>query len=255
MFNPNRDIRVPHSTRSYPIKDFVSSQYDKPCETPVNKVILILSTPRSGSTLLCDLIYKSTGALGHEYFQHHGYIQELSTRWGAKTGNTIIADKYFKSLARYRSRNGILCINLHGSHLDLFISFLHFAPKCTYRVVFLRRSSTLDQSISFAIAAKTGAWSSAYKSTPQPTQQINPEEINKKIEIINKQNILIESFIARCNLNHSVVYYEQLLSEHSCRLKLSKFLDIDLNIENSTLKKQATPATEFIKRNYVFEQI
>lgn len=70
------DSRIPES-------DFVSAYYDRDYSETTTKVLIIFSTPRSGSTLLCDMIYEARGPLAHEYFQPYQYMPILSRRWGA----------------------------------------------------------------------------------------------------------------------------------------------------------------------------
>ena len=116
-------LKVADIQRQYPTEEFICKKYDRASKDKLRTIILLLSTPRSGSTLLCDLIYKSIGVLGHEYFQPHGYIQELARRWDVLEDGSIDVSKFIESLIYYRSKNGILCINLHGSHIKLFMKF------------------------------------------------------------------------------------------------------------------------------------
>ena len=160
MKDNQRFIEIANIRRQYPPEEFICKKYDRASRDKLKSIILLLSTPRSGSTLLCDLVNKSIGVLGHEYFQPHGYIQALATRWGVLEDGYIEMRKFIESLIYYRSNNGILCINLHGSHIKLFMRFLKFIPSCEFKFVHLKRKSVIPQAVSYMFREKTGQWSS-----------------------------------------------------------------------------------------------
>ncbi len=116
--------QVSSALQKIPKQDFVDRQYDLEECPPVKKIIFILSTPRSGSTLLSDLIYRSGLCLAHEYFQKFQYMPILADRWGCIRDDILDKPAYLENLIRKRtSPSGWLGINLHGEHLPMFSKF------------------------------------------------------------------------------------------------------------------------------------
>ena len=243
-------IQVPATNRNYPPNDFISPAYDRNCEDGLKSIYLILSTPRSGSTLLCDLIHNAGGPLGHEYFQHHGYIQCLASRWECLHDETsILPEKFIAMLIRNRCFNGSLCINLHGSHIKTFMQFAPFIPQCELKIIFLKRNRIIRQATSFAIASHTKAWSSAYKAAGGNLSPPSSEQIMEKIRIINDQNLLIESFLCKNNFKFLDVAYEDLMTK-SLQEKVGAHLGLNLDISKATLKKQSNDLSLFISQDF-----
>ena len=244
-------VEVSQVNREYPIEDFISEKFDIASNEKLTDLILILTTPRSGSTLLCDLIYRASSILGHEYFQPHGYIQHLARRWKAYDKGLINPQLFINSIITQRAFDGKLCINLHGSHISLFSKFIQYFPSCTVKTIFLKRKYILPQAVSFAIAHQTGAWSSAY----EPNQNaINYNNINtlidQKIAQINSEQTEIEKFLRRSSLNHFLMYFEDLIEGHNIN-SLSEYLGININIKNASLKKQSNATSIEIMNNFV----
>ena len=256
MKNEQKLVKLPNIQRQYPAEEFICGKYDKASGDKLKTIILLLSTPRSGSTLLCDLIYKSIGVLGHEYFQPHGYIQELAKRWNVLEDGCINVGKFIESLIYYRAKNGILCINLHGSHIKLFMKFLTFIPSCTFKFVHLKRKSIVPQAVSFVLAEQTGQWSSIYGIQEDliSPREIKPSAITKKVNIINEQNLIIEKFLGRINEKAHVLFFEDLVSYDTNTLKeISDYLNFEVQAD-SRLKKQSGTISKYIKTAFYFSE-
>jgi len=101
-----------------PKSDFIDQQYDTDEQTPIKKVLIVLSTPRSGSTFFCDILFNCKICLAHEYLQTEQYLPVLANRWQCITNCSLDKKKFIEELSRYRtSKEGILGINIHGSHI------------------------------------------------------------------------------------------------------------------------------------------
>jgi len=76
---------------------------------------LVCSTPRSGSTLLCEGL-RATGRLGvpTEYFNIDASVVPLSVRWGSTTATDFVRDLY-----RFRtSQEGVFGTKLHWQQVE-----------------------------------------------------------------------------------------------------------------------------------------
>ncbi len=86
------------------------------------ETIILFSTPRSGSTMLCTDIDPNFGAPAQEYFQPFQILPYLlKSRPSIANGELISSKRYAEYLMRYRSGpSEKLFINLHASHIKLF---------------------------------------------------------------------------------------------------------------------------------------
>ena len=63
------ELTMPSDPLILPEDDFADGQFDRDVGTAPRTLLLILSTPRSGSTLACDLLHQAGVCTAHEYFQ------------------------------------------------------------------------------------------------------------------------------------------------------------------------------------------
>ena len=193
-----------------PKEDFIDAQYDRECNVQLKEILLILSTPRSGSTFLSDLIYKNQLCIPHEYFQIPQYMPILATRWGCIEDNILNKEAFMKALIQHRcSEKGCLGINLHGSHLKTFEQFLKLLPKVKFSVVHIMRKDTIAQAVSYYIASVTKKWSSHFSS--QGDVEYNYYDILACKERIDIQNQQIVQFVGDNNLSYIPCYYEDIV--------------------------------------------
>lgn len=244
-----------NSNREYPSEDFISSKYDKKSFGDVSKVVIIVSTPRSGSTFLCDSIYSATGAIGHEYFQPHGYLQSLAKRWGCMEGNGVNKPRFVKKLIDNRASSGVLVVNLHASHLEVFKSFLNYFPSAKISCVHLIRGDVLSQAVSFYIASKTGAWSTAYDAAYIEETSYSYAGIKEKLDKIQSDNVYASCFLKKTSINHKVVLYEDLKESAGEVVEYLTGHEFSMKEKSSRIKQQANGLNEYFKKRFAFEYI
>jgi LPS sulfotransferase NodH len=203
-------ISIEPIEEKYVREDFIDKRFDTVSTLPLQKIILLFSTPRSGSTYLCDQIYRGTGLVGHEYFQPYGYIQVLAKRWGCCIDGKINPEKYIQSLIRHRSRWGNLIINLHGSHLSFFKQFEGFLETVSTNAYHLNRLDILGQSISYALALKDGQWSSFFPNK-NPEASVCLAEAFKASKDITWQNMQINSYCRLRGIMPKPLMYEEIV--------------------------------------------
>lgn len=238
-----------------PVEDFIDSKYDYVDKSELTDVLIIFSTPRSGSTFLCDLIYKNSICIPHEYFQFYDYLPLLAERWDCIEKGIINKNKFINSLIQSRTApSGWLGLNLHGEHLLTFSKFEGLFPNVNFHYVHVIREDSLSQAVSYEIALQTGKWSSNFSSHSEANY--NFSAIKQKLERIHQQNDLIKSYIKLNRLNCTTVYYEDLVNEPKAILKnlLPAYIYKDLVVE-SNLKRQSSSMNEewilqFSKENF-----
>lgn len=237
-----------------PDEDFASERYDVPTHTVTRNVLVVFSTPRTGSTLLCDLLRINNICLPHEYFQPYEYMPLLAKRWGCIEGDEIDAVKYVERLCRFRTfGNGWLGINLHGSHLQVFSRLKHLMPEVNFHYWHLLRKDIVSQGVSYSIAQQTKKWTSHHVSLGEPIYDF--KAINEAITRIAKQNELIDSYVTTEMIECSKIFYEDLVYDFGHIEKLVGQLSANFcgSIRQSVLQKQASFINDVFKENYCKE--
>jgi LPS sulfotransferase NodH len=201
-----------------PDADFVSPSFDSESPQPPSRMVVILSTPRSGSTYLCQLLYRAGFCMAHEYFQPYQYLPLLAYRWGCVEDGHVSWPTYALALERHRtSARGVLGVNLHGAHVRHFLEALpsFTAPDVGY--VWLRRRDKLRQAVSYAIALQTRKWSSHFARHAEP--RYDHRRFRDSLEAIHAQEDLIQAFLHARAPVHGTVDYEDLVDDPSGNLK------------------------------------
>jgi LPS sulfotransferase NodH len=200
----------PGKRQAIPEADFVSEQFDRDVDTPPSRMIVVLSTPRSGSTLLCQLLDRVGLCTAHEYFQHEEYIPLLAYRWNCVDKGQVDWQRYARALERRRtSDQGVLGLKLHGTHLHYFLEALPHFSAGEREFVWLQRRDKLQQAVSFGIARQTNQWSSEFAK--QAEARYDFEYFHKRLKMIHFQEDIIRAFLALRSLPHRLVYYEDVV--------------------------------------------
>lgn len=218
-----QDIKIdssslPNIISDIPKEDFIDAQFDVNNNSPVKDVLILFSTPRSGSTLLTDLLQTNNLCLPHEYFQPFKYLPILAERWGCIENNHLNKISFLESLIKFRTYpNGWLGINVHGEHLAIFSKFDDLFPAVNKHYIHLQRQNIIPQAVSYEIAVQTNQWSSKYKSKAEANY--NYTAIENKLHRIQRQNALISSYILSRNISCETIYYEDIIAEPLAILK------------------------------------
>jgi LPS sulfotransferase NodH len=201
-----------------PAVDFVDERYDVDRHVSPTDVLVILSTPRSGSTWLCELLRLNDVCLPHEYFQPGQYMPILAARWQCLDRATLDEAAYVRNLARYRTYpNGWLAINLHGSHLKYFSRMKRHLGDVRYHYVHLMRRNVVAQAVSYDIASQTAQWTSGFAATKDADYRF--DRIHEKLRRIQHQNALIQAFLLACDALPVTVHYEDLVDDAEAVLR------------------------------------
>ena len=227
-----------------PADDFVQAAFDQAVPTAIARLLLILSTPRSGSTLLCAYLRQLDLCVAHEYFQPFQYLPLLAKRWGCVRRGVLNNKRFVNALvARRTHHTGWLGINLHGSHLDTYRRLAPYLPNVDMTAVFLRRRDLDAQAVSYEIASQTHQWSSHYARRREP--EYDGQKIVERRTQLADQNAAIEAFLRNAGVGARTVYFEDLVSDAASTLGDLGVLSGDVALpDDIDIKRQATPLNQ-----------
>lgn len=207
---------------------------------------IIASTPRCGSTLLGQLLWRSNLAgAPHEYF-HPMHAKDYYERWSVDS-----IDDYVELLKRWRTtKNGIFGVKLHYYQIAEFgvnyddISRLLDKPK----YIFIRRKTKIRQAISLVRAQQTNQYA-VHDASDVKEGDYNFESIRDQFfRLINEENQWA-AYFKEHQISPLEVWYEDLAQNYAHTLEqVFKFLSIDYDSDDlstePTIKKMSDSLTE-----------
>ncbi len=133
------------------------SEWDRPRRAdPPSRRLVICSTARSGSYLLCRQMINARLGLPTEYF-HERTIERLGTRWGVAPGDD---DAYIDELeARRTTDNGVFAAKIQGPQFAAHPRVRERLLERADVLVLLYRRDLLAQAVSWQVSLATGYWS------------------------------------------------------------------------------------------------
>lgn len=203
----------PEARARIPNVDLIQARFDRADCPEARSLLLILSTERSGSTLLCEQLAALDHCYAHEYFQASQYLQILTERWSCLDGDYVAWDRFAKALRAHRTApSGVLGINLHGRHLPHFRrAAAHFADLPTQYLHVVRRDS-IGQALSFHEARQTGQWSAHFPKGEEDAGY-DYEGVRNALAYLQYQNSRIEAFVRAAGAEARTVVYEELVAD------------------------------------------
>lgn len=226
------------------------------------KSYAIVTTPRSGSTYLCDLL-KSTAIAGHPSEHLRLATQELSRYCNF---NYL---KLLDNLQEYRTTKN----SVFGTKLISHFLFELRKTKPDFKVfmqsidqfILLIRKDKVAQAISLVLAQKTEVWHLHSEATKTDYQsQLESividhnllKEVEAKVAFIEQQEAQLKKILADHQIEPLVVVYEDILED--APTQINRILDF-LNITkpegyvmeiNSGIKRMPSSITQEIIRQY-----
>lgn len=196
-----------------------SPDFDHP-PCPLSAKIIICSTPRSGSYLLCRAMIHHGIGVPHEYFNGIN-ASSISARLCSQQidSSHLAVDgeerrEYISTLLKHRTVNGIFAAKIQGgqfaqyfkdsSRIELFKD-AHF--------IYLYRENLLDQAISFHIALLTGRWGPDNTISTRPSAQPNFFDaalLDDRLRTIAVQDMEWRLFFARNAITPLFLSYESI---------------------------------------------
>lgn len=190
---------------------------DFPGPTPIQKRYAILSSPRSGSTLLGRMLFETKVAGDPlEYFNRNLLrIQRETLRKPALSSLQLLN----LMEPRRTSPNGMFGMKMHYQQFlaayqsdfvdDKMLRFL----RAQHSLIWIRRRDRLRQAISYAIAIKSNAWSSEEPTTDTAISVNMPDCVDCLREIC-WDDLAWNHLIDTAGLNVHVVWYEDLITNY-----------------------------------------
>ncbi|GGD31422.1 hypothetical protein GCM10010915_09610 [Microbacterium faecale] len=219
------------------------------------EVILLLSTPRSGSTFLSEQFRVHGGFVTHEYFNSKYGIPALAERWGClDSAGRLDARRYIQELRRYRTgADGRLGINLHGSHVPIYALFARHLTDLPVRAIRLNRGDTISQAISLSIAKQSGRWSSNHAGRSDAIY--NFEHITKMVEELARQNARMDAFEAAFNLHPTRLEYDEVVA--APHATVAAVLDVEAKPQQTSdrLEKQRGRRNAEWRERYIADSL
>lgn len=219
---------------------------------PPSLAYVVCATPRSGSSLLCELLC-NTGLAGAptEFFDRQTY-QEFCGAWGVET-----LDDYLRELLRRKTGpNGVFGFKLHwDQHLDFFSDTDLRRSFPGLRIVSMRREDRLGQAISFSRASQTGQW-----AWHHPAGKAGPvfdrSEISRFLAKIDTEVRAWEDLFRAGGIAPVRVVYEDLVArprDEVVRVLRSLGIEVegDLVVPPPSLRRQADRLSRRWRRRYL----
>ena len=209
------------------IPDRFAFEFDRPVEPTVT--YMICSQPRSGSSLLCEVLANTLHAGMPAEYLRPDRMAMLKRRWDVET-----LDDYLRALVeRKTSPNGVFGLKAHwgqyartfgegdwsGNWSNLFPGF---------RFIHVRREDHLRQAISLVRALQTGSWSTVTGPENAPAV-FDREDIARKIARVESEEAGWEQLFERNGIAPHRISYEELADspERTARGVL-EFLGVEL---------------------------
>ena len=186
---------------------------------------VLCGTPRTGSTLLCSLLY-STGVLGRpeSYFRELDEVAWAATFGLATEGGHARDYRAFVDAARSAgmSNNGVFGVRIMWGSLERMMQGLGqkssepalqileeaFGPLI---FVHLRREDIVAQAVSWCRAEQTGYWQQGDVVTQEPHQDV--AQIRLLMETIREHNAAWEAWFDAQGVEPHPATYEQLVGD------------------------------------------
>lgn len=194
----------------------LSTNRDFPGSRPVRMKYAILSSPRSGSTLLSRMLH-ATGMAGDPLEYLSIYLLELERK---RTGNqSLTLTEFLNAMTpRRTSQNGVFGMQIHYSQFiaafssDAMQRFIGGFDK----LIWVRRRDRMRQAVSMAIARKTRAWSSeeTLAVAIDDPAAVHPIDCVHALSIVCKNDFGWEQLITDLSLDVLVIWYEDLVQDY-----------------------------------------
>jgi LPS sulfotransferase NodH len=227
----------------YTESELSSELLDVPSDGCPTHKVLICTSPRSGSFLLCRKMIGCGLGIPHEYFNAI-HVKDIGVRFGIidlalpqrMKDDLKLLERYTDMLAAERTANGVLAIKLQFWQYDMFLDnpvgdkFLQNAW-----FVHLYRSDVLGQAISLHFARLTGKWGFDDSITTTPAASpnfFNFNAIDQEIEGILGEDHNWRRFFAKNGITPFEIAYEELCSAPT---KLLRSLSAWIGVQDQKL--------------------
>jgi len=204
----------------------MSPERDFPQQVPVRMRYCILSSPRSGSTLLGRMLHETRMAGDPQEYFNPPLLQYERER----TGNPSLSlNEFLRAMeARRTSPNGVFGMKLHYS--QMLGAFRARQPNKNMvallnkfnHLIWIRRRDRLRQAISQAVGQHTQVWSSEdSRFGQQSAVEVHPFQCVRALQIVGGDDFGWERLIKATGLKVHEVWYEDLVADYENQSRLA----------------------------------
>lgn len=223
--------------------------------TQARRSYLVCSLPRSGSSLLCELL-GATGVAGAptEFF-HPDKMAALRERWGVAT-----LDEYVRELlARKTSPNGVFGAKAHWGQYRP--AFGEADPRTLFpdaRLVLITRRDRLRQAVSWVRALQTRRWDEQDRPAVDRPPVFDYEDIATKLMRIDREEEAWEALFERYGIAPQRIVYEDFIDARDETVRavleaLGMDAPSDLHLPPPKLARQADELSQEWVERYLAE--
>lgn len=185
-----------------------SQKLDFPAYDGTPSTYIVASQPRSGSHLLCQLLYRTRLAgCPLEYF-HARHWEEWCNRCRRSNPGYVVG----VLLRRRTSPNGIFGCKMHWNQFGFFLKLGLETRFHDAKFIYLTREDVLGQAISHAIAMQTGQWTSFHKAR-RKHPVYSHRAVARSLRLVLDQRRMWETFFAHAGIVPLRVTYEELTKD------------------------------------------
>lgn len=236
----------------------MSPERDYPEAFPVRRRYCILSSPRSGSTLLGRML-SATRIAGdpQEYFNPPLLACERET-----TGNEKLGwDEFMRRMeARRTSPNGVFGMKMHYSQMlgafgvktpnQRMVAFLERFD----HLLWIRRRDKLGQAISHAIAQQTQVWSSEDENFGKNLKvNVHPFQCIQALTLVAGNDFGWERLLPATSLSVHQIWYEDLVADYDKQSRtVLEYLGLDdqvIEVPPPPIERQATELNKRLRES------
>lgn len=228
-----------------------------PYEGP-RRYYVICSTPRTGSSLLCDLLTRVGVGVPMEYFHRRNHVPKFLSHYrllGLNAANVTMQD-YIDAIKRNRTTpNGYFGFKAHRGQFKWLIDNCDLGqcfPSLKYVYVF--RADTIAQAVSESKAVQTRQWMGGQAKVGEP--EYNEAHIDYCVRTIRKANRYWLGFFEGKSIEPLRIRYEDFVGDKERELRrLLKFLGVSDSrvgqaVQETPFRKQADSVNEYWIERY-----
>jgi LPS sulfotransferase NodH len=182
-----------------------------PRDAPPARRLVIASTARSGSYLLCRQLFRAGLGVPTEYLRAQT-MRELAQRWALPPGDQA----YLREVERRRTAdNGVFATKLQPQHVHAHPVALDRWFARADLVVVLTRDDRLAQAASWLVSLATGYWSSdATRGPRMPGAEIDDVPFARRLAAqLERENRWIEATCSSLGRPTLTLAYETLVRD------------------------------------------
>jgi LPS sulfotransferase NodH len=182
----------------------------RPDGAPAEKGLLVLSTPRSGSTMFCDVLTNS----GHIGICEEWFNERHFAAWQEVLGyDAFDMEEYLKWVTRKSTGStGVIALHVHiGQLLNVTKTYEFSLGTMSFdHVVWIYREDKIAQAVSLAKAASTDQWKSTQRGHPEGKPDLSFRHISERLHTIIDQDQFYRKSLS--HITDADYAYEQFLN-------------------------------------------